>query len=48
MVRGKDVASLPSIALRMVVLRIPKEKKVKSLSEEDLKKMGCHLILERP
>ena len=45
---GKDSNALPFEALSMVVLSFPKGERERSLQKEDLQKMECLGLLERP
>ena len=42
------MAKLPTIALKAVVPNIPREAKERAMLEEDLCRMGCHSLMERP
>ena len=48
MAKRKDFEAQPSKALKVVVSSILKGKRMKVMLEEDLKKMGCHGLLEQP
>ena len=47
MAKQRDIRLLTPVTLRMVIPSIPKREKEKSLLEEDLRRMGCNMLMER-
>ena len=45
---GADMAKQVSVALKVVVPVIPRGAEEKAMLEEDLRRMGCHGLMQRP
>ena len=46
--RREKIVKLPAVALKAVILVIPRGAKERVMLEEDLRRMGCHGLMERP